>query len=80
MKTVQIDILHIEEKTSCIFTVEYWDESHPHENYQTIQLRQSTLLKHIETGYVPCEFYGSDKQYLRENLDEVIKDYITANS
>jgi len=79
MKTAQIDILNITEKKG-VFTVQYWDEAHEGENNVTMQISEEALLNHVETNFFSYDYNWNTYSYLQENLDEVILDYIQANS
>ena len=88
--TAQIDILKVTHKKDGTYIVEYWDEAHDGENNVTMQISEESLLTMIdEEGMnkfnMPLfDDYQTEsvdpKDYLKENLDEVILDYITANS
>jgi len=77
MKTAQIDVIDVQ-KTKDGYIVKYWDENFDGENNVEMQISEEALLESLpDSGMFDL---AQNKQYLIENRDEVIKDYIQANS
>ena len=77
MKTAQIDVIDVQ-KTKEGYIVKYWDENFDGENNVEMQISEEALLESLpDSGMFDL---AQNKQYLIENRDEVIKDYIQANS
>ena len=91
MKQAQIDLLNVT-KSGDVYTAEYWDEASENENNVTMQISEDSLIEHVEKrGWNENEYYNTNNgdievvitnpaDYLSENLNEVVKDYIQANS
>ena len=85
MRTAQIDIRKITPNKDNSFTVEYWDEHFYGEHNAIIQISEEALLDHVIDNsmnvYIDSDWDAiNPKTYLNENRDEVILDYIQANS
>ena len=80
MKTTlqpQIDVINVTEKDG-VFTVSYWDENFDGENNVTMQISQEALLTFLPDANMFSNEHN--RQYLSDNRDEIIKDYIVYNS
>lgn len=75
--TPQIDVISVtENKGTC--TVQYWDEAFDGESNVTMQISEEALLTFLPDANMFSDEHN--RQYLADNRDEVIKDYIIANS